>query len=446
MRSALLFCELMALVPIACARPFVGVLIYSFISFSNLHRLTWGLADALPWAYITAAATMIGCIVAREPKRLPVNPTTVLIFVFIICIALTSLTALAPAGKVEAKWEWVTKVFFFVLVTAALVTDKYRIHAMLWVMVISLSYYGIKGGGFTLLTGGGGRVLGPPSTMIEDNNHLAAGLLVTMPLMNYLRMQSSYRIVRIGLLAAMILTLFSIVGSYSRGALIGLTAVSIVLWLRSPNKIVTGVVVVVAVIAAISVMPQEWIDRMSTLEHYEQTDSAQSRMGMWRASLNMALARPLTGAGFMGPYTQSVMDVYAPGTAARAVHSIWFEPLGEHGFPTFFVWLGISIAGIVNTFGILRESKGVASLQWCRELARMCQVSIVAYMVAGTFLSLCYWDFYFTLMVVLASTRYLVRQTVHEVTGAAVDARPWRPGPIPGVATTRATSRISANG
>lgn len=432
MRSVIFFCEMLALLPIVVARPFVGVLIFSFISFSNLHRFTWGFTTSLPWVYVTVILTLIGCVVAREPKRLPVNATTLLVLMFLICITLTSMVALAPFEAVMTKWEAVAKVFFFLLVTAALLTDRYRIHALLWVMVISLGYYGVKGGGFTLMTGGGGRVLGPPASMIADNNHLAAGLLVTLPIINYLRMQSAHRIVRTGLLFGMILTLFGVIGSYSRGALIGLAAVSFVLWLRSSNKIVTGVVIVVAVVAAVSVMPQEWQDRMWTLQDAEKTDSGQSRLAMWHAAWNMAVHRPLVGAGFMGPYTQYVMDEYAPGTLPRAVHSIWFETLGEHGFPTFFVWLGLSGVAILNTFAIQRESKGIPGLQWCRDLARMAQVSMVAYMVAGTFLSLGYWDFYFTFLVVIAATRMLVQQEVRKTRAALTGDSAWRPALLPG--------------
>ena len=385
MRSVLFFCEMLVLVPIALRRPFAGVLIFCFISFGNLHRLTWGFAGNIPWAYITVIATLIGCIVAQEPKQLVVNPTMALIGVFIVCITVTSVTALAPADLVWSKWEQVAKVFFFLLVTAALTNERHRIHALIWLMVISLGYYGVKGGGFTLLTGGGGRVLGPPSSMVADNNHLAAGLLVTLPLINYLRLQSAHRLVRIGLLLGMILTLFSILGSYSRGALIGLAAVSVVLWLRMPNKLVTALVAAALVAVALSVMPQAWMDRMWTLQEADQTLSGQSRLAMWQAAWNMAVARPLVGTGFMGPYTEYVISAYAPGTLPRAVHSIWFETLGEHGFPTFFVWLAMTLVGVWNTIRIVRDSRAVPELGWCRDLARMAQVSMVAYVVAGTF-------------------------------------------------------------
>jgi putative inorganic carbon (HCO3(-)) transporter len=43
-------------------------------------------------------------------------------------------------------------------------------------------------------------------------------------------------------------------------------------------------------------------------------------------------------------------------------------------------------------------------------LGRMAQVSIVAYLVSGTFLSLSYWDFYWTLLIAVAATHTLAQR------------------------------------
>ena len=40
------------------------------------------------------------------------------------------------------------------LLTAQLLTSKERIYAMVWIMALSLAYFGVKGGGFTVLYGG----------------------------------------------------------------------------------------------------------------------------------------------------------------------------------------------------------------------------------------------------------------------------------------------------
>jgi probable O-glycosylation ligase (exosortase A-associated) len=235
---------LVALLPLVAARPFVGVMLWSWISFMNPHQLLWGFAAGIPWAMLVFCATMLGCVVAGEPRRLAVNGVTVLLSVFLVCITLTSLTAVVPPAAVWEKWEWATKILLGLLLTAALLTDKRRIHALIWVMVISIGYFGVKGGLFTLATGGSYIVLGPPNSIITDRNHLAAALLISMPLMNYLRLKSRHRSVRIGLIAAMLFTLFSVVGSQSRGALLGLAMTALFLWLRSPKKLAFGIAIV----------------------------------------------------------------------------------------------------------------------------------------------------------------------------------------------------------
>jgi probable O-glycosylation ligase (exosortase A-associated) len=293
---------------------------------------------------------------------------TLQIGLFLILICFTTMFAMAPWGFVEAKCELVFKVFLFLLVTAALLTNRERVHALIWVMVISLAFFGIKGGGFTLLGGAAFRVFGPEASMISDNNHLATALLVSIPLMNYLRLESRHAIIRLGFAASMALTLFAVVGSYSRGAFLALGVVAVYFWLKSSSKIISGVLVAIALVIAITFMPEGWIDRMQSIQDYQADSSATSRLEVWHVAWLMATSRPLVGAGFYATYWQPVVDQFLPGAGARAVHSIWFEVLAEHGFPTFFVWLGINIAGAFYARRIIRRATGIPELEWCVNL------------------------------------------------------------------------------
>src|SRR5208337_2391206 len=130
MRALAFFVEMLVLLPVITIRPFVGVLIWSWISFMSPHKLLWGAGSGLPWAMFTFVALVVGCLSAREPKRFAWNPTTALIATFMICITLTSLVAMTDADDVFHKWRIVTKAFFVLLITASLLTSKERIHAM----------------------------------------------------------------------------------------------------------------------------------------------------------------------------------------------------------------------------------------------------------------------------------------------------------------------------
>lgn len=248
--------------------------------------------------------------------------------------------------------------------------------------------------------------------MITDNNHLAAALLVTLPLMNYLRLHSRERIVRIGLAAAMGLTLLATVASYSRGALLGLAAVSAFMWWKGRRKVVGAVLLLGLLAGGVAFVPEKWVERMETITEYQADASASERLVLWGISLRLALDRPLTGSGFTGPYDRGVVDTVEPGGPARAVHSIWFELLGENGFVALFVWSLMIAAGMVYAIRLDRMARGRPDLAWAGDLGRMTQVSIIAYVVAGSFLSLSYWDFFWTLLVVAAAAHAIARRAL----------------------------------
>ncbi|MBK1658284.1 putative O-glycosylation ligase, exosortase A system-associated [Paracraurococcus ruber] len=438
MRSYVFLAFFAVLLPMAAALPFVGALLWAWISFMSPHREVWGFATNQPYAMVIFLATLLGCLIAREPKRFALNAVTVLLLLLAALFTFTSLTTLAPGPVTWKMWDRMMKTIAGAILVACLLTSRQRIHTMVWLIVISLGYYGVKGGIFTLMTGGGFRVLGPPDSMIADRNHLAVALLVAVPLMNWLRMHSAHRIVRLGLVAAMGLMVVSALGSQSRGALIALAATAVIFWLRGRGKIVSGVLIAACIAGTISFMPQSWVDRMNTISTYEQDASAVGRIRIWEASWKLALDRPLTGAGFRGPYFQEIVNRVAPGVTARAVHSIYFEVLGEHGFPTFLAWLGLTAAGGWYSWRLMRLARGRPDLAWAGDLGRMMQVSIVAYLSGGTFLSLSYWDVYWTLMVIVAAAHALAVQAVRQ--GAPVLPQPaalaapgWRRPALPGL-------------
>ncbi|WP_376087613.1 putative O-glycosylation ligase, exosortase A system-associated [Roseomonas sp. CCTCC AB2023176] len=432
MRSLVFIAATCPLLLATLAQPFLGILLWSWISFMNPHREVWGFAMNLPWAMMVLGATLVGCIVAREPKRFPANAVTLLFLLLAVLFTITTMTGLGTETGAWDKWDRTMKVIIGLLLTASLLTTRHRLHAMIWLMVLALGYYGVRGGLFTLATGGGYRVHGPELTMIADNNHVGAAMLVVLPLMNWLRVYAKHRIVRIGLAIAMGCTLFGILGTQSRGALVGLAAVACVFWLRSRHKMIGGAIMAAALVAGISFMPQKWADRMNTIGAYQADESAMTRLELWGISLKLALDRPLVGAGFRGPYTRSAVDRVEPGGPARAVHSIWFETLGEHGFPTFFAWVGLTVAGLWYTFRLTRLAKGRPELAWAGDLGRMIQVSIVAYCTAGTFLSLAYWDFYWTLLIVAPAALAIAQRSTAAVTlpaGRSWGARLASPAP-----------------
>src|SRR5258706_14284590 len=121
----------------------------------------------------------------------------------------------------------------------------------------------------------------------------------------------------------------------------------------------------------------------------------------------------ISGVGRVGVESRSVFDRYAPDPSViRAAHSIYFQVLGEHGYVGLALFLLLWILVWRDASWIIRNSRSRAGLQWAHDLARMIQVSLVAYFVGGAFLSLAYYDVPYNLLVALVLTRVLVEKEI----------------------------------
>lgn len=405
MRGLLLIGFIAAALPAVFVQPFVGVMLFSWVSFMNPQRVVYGIGAEMPWAMIIGVATIVAWICSRENKRPPTGATFWLIVAFLGYISLTTFFALSSLPSVFDEWDLTSKMLIFVLITMILTTNRIRAQALIWVMVISIGFYSVKGGLFTLVTGGAAHVYGPAASMIADNNQFAVAMLVTVPLMNYLRVTSRQRFVRLGLAAAMGLSLIAVLGSYSRGGLLALAAVGLFLWVKSKRKSWPTLALLGIAVVGLTVMPSQWGQRMDSIDHYKEDPSAMGRLSIWGAAIKIATARPLLGGGFKATITPEVVERYAPGVRWRAVHSIYFEVLAEQGFVALLIWLAIPLVAWRNCRWISRRARDLPGWDWAATLARMGQVSLIAYLVGGAFLSLGYWDYYFTLVALLAATR-----------------------------------------
>ncbi len=280
---------------------------------------------------------------------------------------------------------------------------------MIWISALSLGFYGIKGGIFTILGGGVSHVLGPDESFIGENNALALALIMTVPLLLYLFFQEKRRWLRYGLAGAIFLCSISIFGSQSRGALLGVIAMAIFLWLKGRRKVLVGTLLLAVTTTVLLLMPNAWWARMGTIEAYNQDASALGRINAWWTAWNVA-THNLLGGGF-DMFTQKTFMAYAPDPLnVHAAHSIYFQVLGEHGFIGLGLFLAIALFTWLRCSEIIRMCKRDPERKWAADLAGMLQAAFVGYAVAGAFLSLAYFDFYYDLIAITLITWSIVQQ------------------------------------
>ena len=414
MRDIALALFIFGMLPVILMRPYIGLLVWSWIGYMNPHRLCYGFAVSFPWVQMVAIVTLASLFLSKESKRIPSSTVSVLLVMFLLWTGLTTFFAAVP-DSAWAAWLEFAKVLVMVFVTLALVNNRERIHWLVWVIVVSLGFYGVKGGVFTLLRGGVNHVFGPPASFIADNNALALALCMTLPFMRYLQLHSSRKIVRMGLGLSMLLTGIAVLGTYSRGGLVALVIVAGALFLKSRGRLAVALVIVVVGFTAYHFMPAQWTDRMGTLHHAEQTDSGETRIQSYEFALNVALHRPLLGGGFNVYQSDNLWRSYGPeGAIPRAIHSIYFRVLGEQGFPGLVLFLMLLFASWKNCSRVRKKTRDIPDMKWAFDLASMLQVGLVAFMTAGAFLPMTYFDLTYQLM---ALSAILVGQCVQEVPG-----------------------------
>ncbi|WP_088283372.1 putative O-glycosylation ligase, exosortase A system-associated [Ideonella sp. A 288] len=429
MRDILLSGILLGLLPYILRFPVVGAYTWAWLSMMSPHRAVYGFARGVPFAQLVAIVTLISLLMSRDRRPVPMTTPTVVLLLMLSWMTFTSFFAIADTDRVIDRWIFVGKSQIMIFITMMLVRDRMQIHRLMWVVVGSIAFYGVKGGVWTLATGGGGRVWGPPG-LLEGNNELAVALVMMVPLMVYTLQTATKRWIRWGLIVAIGATCFGILGSQSRGALLAIVAMAFFLALKGKRPVLMSLVIIALLLTAIAFMPESWTQRMDTIQTFEADNSAQSRIYTWRTLLNCALDRPLVGAGFAAD-NLLVFSRYAPGGAEYApfdglvfvAHSIYFQMLGEHGFVGLALFLLLGVVTWRRASQLTRATRGDAEFgRWVPLLMPMIQVSLIGYAVGGAFLSLAYLDvpYYVLALVILVDAHW----RDHQKTLAAAKAAP----------------------
>jgi putative inorganic carbon (HCO3(-)) transporter len=431
MRDLFLTPLLLAILIQTFRTPSTGILGWTWLTLMAPQRLIWGTLSDLPLNLILAVATLSVVPFTRDKKSLPLNSVVLLWGLLTLTMTMTTIFAITPAISWNI-WNRVVKVMLLGMLVPILMTTPRRIHALVWIMVLCLGYFGVKGGIFTLLVGGG-HVLGPSDSQLADNNNLALALTMCLPLMNYLRLQTPSHTMRMTLLAGMVATAFGILGTFSRGGFIGLGVMAGYLWWKSKSKFTLAVGVVAVVVPALLMMPQDWYDRMGTLKDASSQTTFLTRWDAWTVNLNIALARPLTGGGFASSESENTYKAYSYGrsvyadsrqngfTGGHAAHSIYFEVLGDHGFLGFALYYGLLASTLLMLRKVRRATKAIPSMSWAMDLVTMMQVSFLAFFVSGVALSMAYYDLVFLFIGIVLALNRMVSEYKPD---AAVDGRP----------------------
>lgn len=436
MRDLLLLAVIYSSLPVIVFRPFVGLLVYGWLSYMRPQDMAWAVRG-MPLSQWVAIALVVGLLLALGRERwVTIKTQTVLLLMLVGWISLSVVNAVKP-DDAHVLYGYYWKTILIAVLTTGMVTDRRRFRILLLLIVACVGFLGAKRGLFGLVRGGI-RFHDGPGGFMSDNNTFALVLNMILPLLVAVILTEKEKWMKVAAGVTAVLCTISILFTFSRGGLLTLcVVVPAVIWRTRHRLAISGLIALGFagfLFFTSDQFTQAYVERASTTFDYQEDKSAQGRLQAWKTSWRAFRDYPVFG---VGPNNlQVVHRTYSPDPDRfRVSHNVFLQILAECGLPAVLLF----VACLGTAFLGLNRLRKATDLPWVEVYARMMQISIVAYVVGSMFLNTAYFELIYQLMALSVSLEMAARAAAREPqTAPAPEAElPWWKRPAPAQAWAR---------
>jgi len=247
------------------------------------------------------------------------------------------------------------------------------------------------------------------SSFLGDENDFALIMNMMLPFSICFFLYETKLKARLVYLIGSFLAIAGIIISSSRGGFVGLVAVFFVLWLASPRKLLSLVLISILVLTVYAATDQSYWEDMSTIEDVDE-GTAKQRTDSWQAAWDMFKDHPLG----VGPANFPILfPNYQPegmrrNMWGRAAHSLWFTLLPELGIPGVLLYLSLFRANIRDLRYLKNLAPATENHRYAFFLSLAFMASLAGYFVSGSFLSVLYYPHYWYLTAMIVASRKVI--------------------------------------
>jgi probable O-glycosylation ligase (exosortase A-associated) len=402
--------------------PFYALLFYLWNAYFRPDDWTYGgLIASLNLSFVIGGYLLLATFLSMP--RFRVNTRVILIGLFFVDSLMCTIYSEYPAWSWNA-WIDFAKVLVITYIIVLLTTDRQRYRIVLTVIAISLGFECAKQAYAQLYVAPGAQN-NNPIVFLGDNNGVAVGMMMLVPIIGALAQTATWKWERFGYRFLLVGVLMRGITTYSRGGFLAASVLGIFGFIRSPKKFRALIGTAVLAVIIVSVMPQYFWDRMNTINatDEERDDSAAGRLHFWVIAMQMAQAKPLTGVGF-NAYNLSYEAYngppeYSKFSGVRSVHSIWFGALAEMGYPGLVLFVAMICSTFWSCWCVSRKVRHDPGKQDLRIYADALMASLAAYAVGGSFLPFQYNEMYWHFTALGMALTFLAQEEPSAVPAAA---------------------------
>ena len=407
MRDLIFSLVVLGMVPVCFRRPFMGLVVFSWLAYMRPQDLTWGFARFQRWSYLIAVVTFIGFLRSRPKQWFLPNWRNYLLIAMAVLVGISVAVSENPDKAQFSKYMEFAKIVVITLFTTAVVQRREQLRMLIWIIALSLGFYGIKSGVWGILTGMSTRIIRGPGGMMEDNNALALALAMILPLLIVLGQTERRALVRKAFLFAAPLTMITIVATHSRGGFLSMVGgLGVLVW-YSRNRVAVFSAAAVLGVVAVVLAPDSYKERISTIAEYKTEGSAAGRIYAWGIGFRMAVDNPALGVG-LDKFRQHYIEYDPNPTAAKLsghgiieAHSSYIEMMAESGLVAFGMYVTLLLSSFVLLWKVRWRAKKHFHTSWILSYTTMLEAGMVAFLIGGTFLNRAHFDLIYHYMAII---------------------------------------------
>jgi putative inorganic carbon (hco3(-)) transporter len=411
----------------AVISPFYALLFYLWNAYFRPDDWIWWV-DVSSWhiSLIVGVFVLFRTLISAPTPRFNLGTALVLLFLVQVVIGTISSEHVAVSAAFLTDFVKVIVISYLIVV---LVTDRGKFRLTLVVIALSLGLEAAKQGWANLFLAPG-MPNGNTISFLGDNNGVAVGLMMLVPILSALAGTATRRWEKYAFQFINIGVFLRALTTYSRGGFLAAAVLGVFLIGRAEKKLRAVLAIGAIVVLVLTVMPQEYWDRINTIAAPadQRDESSEGRLHFWGVAVTMAKARPLTGVGLGGfEASYSTYDPGAPFGQDRATHSTWFGVLADLGVPGLFLLVANLVFAILSCGRVARLARLDQTKRDLYIYANALITSLVVFIVGSTFLSNQYSEMIWHFVALSATLSVIAFSEAEAKATAAVPAQRIQP-------------------
>jgi probable O-glycosylation ligase (exosortase A-associated) len=408
MRDLIVFLIVMGLLPASFMRPYIGLLLFSWLAYMRPQDMCWGFARTMRFSFYVSAAMLIGWwaneLGKRRFTRWDIRAKMMVWMLVLIVISFVQGDYSRATNNYTFYLVEFVKIIVIALFTIGQCDSRVRLRGMFWIIAISLGFFGVKSGLLGVLRGGA-QITRGPGGMLEDNNDFALALVMNIPILWYMGLGEQKKWVLKASRIAVFLTVITVLLTHSRGAFLAMSCASVWIAWRSGQLFRAVIVLMLLATLFLFLAPQDILDRLASMTNTEES-SARSRLDSWSMAMLMIKDNFIWGVGFRN-FVANVPDyAWWPvdiGGNVHVAHNSYLQIWAECGSLAFSLYLML----IASIFWSLRRVYSMCrlrpDLQWAMNYARMMEATTVSFAVGAFFLNRGHFDLFYQWIALVAA-------------------------------------------